>query len=131
MSGFRKEGGFTLIEMLVAMGILSILAAIAISYYHNYRVRVYDATAKSDLKNALSAAENYYVANDSFPAVYTDLFTTGFNFSKDVCFTRYQLENNGQRLHIHIMHTSSSSAWHTRYPDDAGAVDFRTPASCL
>ena len=86
----RLEGGFTLIEMLGAMGIFSVLSAIAIPYYHNYRIRVYDATARSDLNSAFSAAANCYVGNSSFPAAIGDLSTAGFNFSKDLWFTKYE-----------------------------------------
>lgn len=127
----NKELGFTLIELLVAIGILSILAAIAIMQYHNYRIRAYDTTARSDLKSALTAVESFFIENQTYPGAYTDLLSNGFNLSKNVCFTKYELENGGERVHFHIMHTASPNNWHTRYPDDAGAVEYRSPASCL
>ncbi len=131
MGSVKKEVGFTLIELLVAIGILSILATIAISRYQSYRVRAYDTAAKSDLKNAMIALENYYLDNAIYPANYSDLPANGFNSSKNVCFTKYDLENAGQTVHIHIMHTASPNAWHTKYPEDGGAIDQRTPASCV
>ncbi len=131
MGSVKKEVGFTLIELLVSIGIISILAAIAISYYQNYRIRAYDTAAMSDLKNAMSALENYYLDNDIYPADSSDLLANGFNFSKNVCFTRYDLENGGETVHMHIMHTGSPNAWHTQYPDDGGDVDQRNPDSCI
>ncbi len=131
MGRVEKEVGFNLNEVLVAIGILSILAAIAISYYQNYRIRAYDTAAMSDLKNAISALENYYLDNASYPGNYSDLPANGFNSSKNVCFTRYELENGGQSVHMHIMHTASPNAWHTRYPDDGGDVEYRFPDSCI
>ena len=131
LDGLKKQVGFTLIELLVAIAVISLLAAIAISHYQSYRVRAYDTAAKSDLKNAISALENYYLDNDIYPANYSDLLTNGFNFSKDVCFTRYDLENGGESVHIHIMHTASPNAWHTEYPDDGGGIDHRNSASCV
>ncbi len=132
MGSVKKEVGFTLIEILVVIGIISILAAIAISQYQSYRVRAYDTAAKSDLKNAITALENYFVENDIYPANYSDLLTNGFNFSKDVCFTKYDLEieNGREHVHMHIMHTASPNAWHTEYPDDGGDVDRRDPDDC-
>jgi hypothetical protein len=55
----------------------------------------------------------------------------GFNFSKDVCFTKYKLEKDGERVHIHIWHIASSNVWHTKYPDDGYNVARRKPKSCI
>ncbi len=131
MGSVKKEVGFTLIELLVAIAILSILATIAISAYQNYKIRAFDTAAKSDLKNAITALETYFLDNDTYPANSSDLLTNGFNSSDNVCFTRYDLENSGESVHIHIMHIASPNAWHTRYPDDGGDVDQRNPASCI
>ena len=131
MDSLKRDVGFTLIELLVSMGILAVLAALAISQYHRYRIRAYDAVARSDLKNAINSIENYFVEKDAYPATIAELQTAGFNFSKNVCFTRYRIENGGETVHMHIMHTSSPNNWHTRYPDDAGKVEYRDPAACL
>ena len=131
LDGLKKQVGFTLIELLVAIAIISILAAIAISHYQSYKVRSYDAAARSDLKNAMIALENYYLDNASYPGNYSDLPANVFNSSKNVCFTKYDLENGGESVHMHIMHTASPNAWHTRYPDDGGDVDHRTPDTCI
>ncbi len=131
LDGLKKEVGFTLIELLVAIAIIGLLAAIAISHYQSYRVRAYDAAARSDLKNAMIAIENYYLDNAIYPGNYSDLLANGFNSSKNVCFTRYDLENAGATVHMHIMHTASPNAWHTRYPDDGGDVEYRFPDSCI
>jgi len=131
LGSVKKEVGFTLLELLVSIGIISILAAIAISHYQSYRVRAYDTAARSDLKNAITALENYYLDNDIYPADSSDLLANGFNSSKNVCFTKFELENGGETVHMHIMHTASPNAWHTKFPDDGGDVDYRNPASCI
>jgi len=131
LDGLKKQVGFTLIELLVSMAILSLLASIAISHYKNYRIRAFDTAARSDLKNAITALETYYLDNDIYPADSSDLLANGFNFSKNVCFTKYDLENGGETVHLHIMHTASPNAWHTQYPDDGGDVDHRNPDSCI
>ncbi len=131
MGSVKKEVGFTLIELLVSIAIISILAAIAISHYQSYRVRVYDTVAMSDLKNVITALENYYLDNNIYPADSSDLLANGFNFSKNMCFTKFHLHNAGMTVHMHIMHTASPNAWHTKWPDDGGAVDHRNAESCM
>ena len=62
----RKESGFTLIELLVVVAIIGILAAIAIPQFQAYRQRGYDAGAKSDLRNAATAEEAYFIDHDRY-----------------------------------------------------------------
>jgi len=127
----KKQTGFTLIELLVAIAIISILAAMAVLQYRGYKIKAFDTSAKATLKNALTAAEDYFIEQDIYPANHTDLLANGFNLSTDVCFTKYELEDSGDSIHIHIMLTASPNNWHTRYPDDAGKVAFRNPDSCI
>ena len=62
----RRESGFTLIELLVVVAIIGILAAIAIPQFAAYRKRGYEATLKSELKNAATAEEAYFAETRSY-----------------------------------------------------------------
>jgi type IV pilus assembly protein PilA len=45
---------------MIVIAIIGILAAIAIPQFTAYRLRGYNATAKSDLKNAYTASQTYF-----------------------------------------------------------------------
>lgn len=56
-----KEHGFTLMELLVVIAIVGILAGIGFANFLSYKKHGYDGTASSDLKNAATAEEAYFV----------------------------------------------------------------------
>ena len=57
----KNEKGFTLIELMIVIAIIGILAAIAIPQFNSYRKRAYNASANTDVKNAYTAAQAYFV----------------------------------------------------------------------
>jgi type IV pilus assembly protein PilA len=62
----KNQKGFTLIELMIVIAIIGILAAIAIPQFSKYRKRSYDSSAQSDLRNAATAQEAYYVDQDTY-----------------------------------------------------------------
>ena len=62
------EEGFTLIELMIVSMIIAVLAAIAIPQFSDYRQRVYEAAAESDLANAALDMESYFADNGTYHA---------------------------------------------------------------
>ncbi len=62
----QNEQGFTLIELLVAIGIIGILASIAIPLYSSYLENSMEARVKTDLRHIALAEEAYFVDNQVF-----------------------------------------------------------------
>ncbi len=80
----RAEKGFTLIELLVVIAIIGILAAIAIPQFAAYRKRGYTSQVWSDLRNAGTAQEAYYVDKNAYSDTLSGLTSRGYNQGGDV-----------------------------------------------
>src|SRR5687767_8518701 len=70
--------GFSLIEILVVIAVISVLAAIAIPQFTGYRTHAFDAQMKTDLKNASVAMESYYAEYKVYPATVAAISAAGF-----------------------------------------------------
>jgi prepilin-type N-terminal cleavage/methylation domain-containing protein len=73
--------GFTLLEILYALSIIGILAAIATFNYSGYKKKASDTVAQEDLRQAYSSAVNYFADHPSGVLTLADLQNYGFRAS--------------------------------------------------
>jgi type IV pilus assembly protein PilE len=72
-----QQKGFTLIELVVAMLIAAILAAIAIPSYSNYVRKAHRTDAKSALLDLASLEERFFSTNNTYTSTWSDLGYSG------------------------------------------------------
>ena len=77
-SSQHRDHGFSLLEVLLVVGVIGLLAAIAIPQFMSYRSEAIDAQLKSDLRNAAVAIESYYAKKNVLPASIAE--TAGYGF---------------------------------------------------
>lgn len=86
LRGSNQEG-FTLIELMIVIAIIGILAAIAIPNFVAYRARSYNSSAQSDLKNAMTTQEAYFVDESTYAGDTAKLTAAGYVVSSGVTLT--------------------------------------------
>lgn len=59
---FKSESGFTLMELMVVIGVLAILIAILLPQFTGYTAQAQAISAASEMKNALTAGYSYYTS---------------------------------------------------------------------
>ena len=100
--GLRKKDqkGFTLIELMIVIAIIGILAAIAIPQFTSYRMRSFHAAATSDLRNAATAQEAYFVDTGEYTATTSTLIGATYNLylSKNVVFAIPAVTTSGYTM---------------------------------
>ena len=63
MNMFKKNGGFTLVELIVVIAILAILATVAVPAYSGYIQKANDAACLSELSAIQTAAQSACALN--------------------------------------------------------------------
>ena len=72
----KRQSGFTLLELLVVIGIIGLLASIIVVNLTGARRRARDTKRIADIRQLQTAAEDYYDKNGKYPNKIGDLVTS-------------------------------------------------------
>ena len=64
----RREGGFTLVELMVVLLIVVVLIAISVPLYRGYRDRAVETEARAELRESLVPVKAYLLDGDGMAA---------------------------------------------------------------
>lgn len=71
-----KKKGFTLVELLVVISIISVLATIGLAVYNGVLKNARDVKRVDDLKSLKAALELYYQTNKQYPVTSTWVYSS-------------------------------------------------------
>lgn len=84
MNAFMKNRcGFTLIELMIAVAVVGILAAIAVPSYQQYIIRGNRAAAQAQMMDIANREQQYFLANRSYADKAT-LETNGYSLPNEL-----------------------------------------------
>ena len=141
MNMFKKNGGFTLVELIVVIAILAILAAVAVPAYNGYIGKAQEAsdtTTLSAVKTAAMAAcatsgevERVDVESATSVKIYVGQATTATHtLTYDATDKAWEATNAdvAADFSMFMNHQSvelkyySNASWYAVDPDDAGTL---------
>jgi general secretion pathway protein G len=74
----KRDGGFTLVELLIVISLISILAAMGLVQYRNSVTSAREATLKTNLFRMRDAIDQYYADKGKYPSSLDSLVSDGY-----------------------------------------------------
>ncbi len=107
----KQKKGFTLIELMIVIAIIGILAAIAIPQFAAYRVRGFNATAQSDLRNMITAQEAYFADKQIYVGAGDIPTLTKYGYTQSGNVTPLIASSNAFTYQMTATHKSGDRTW--------------------
>jgi type IV pilus assembly protein PilA len=131
----NDERGFTLVELMVVVFIISILIALALPTFLGTRIRAQDRAAQSDVRNAFAAEKAYYADTLTYTTVPAEM--TAIEAAITYVAGDTPLITGVAYLHLHPIPNEifvsamslSGTCFYLREIDGGGA-QFATDPSC-
>jgi general secretion pathway protein G len=86
MGKTNKQGGFTIVELLIVIVVIGILAAISIVAYNGVQNRARDASVQNDLTQLAKQFGMFYADKGVYPTTVADLDSLTVNINKNAYF---------------------------------------------
>jgi Tfp pilus assembly protein PilE len=96
---------------MIVIAIIGILAAIAIPQFSAYRTRAFNAAAESDLRNAATAQEAYFVDFQNYADAIADLAGATFGFMSSTGVTVAVSSSSVDGYTMTSFHASGDRTW--------------------
>ena len=112
----KDQKGFTLIELMIVIAIIGILAAIAIPQFSAYRTRSYNSAANSDIRNACTAQEAYYVDEQSYSNTLGGITGSAYGLYTSENVTLSVVGGGANGYTMQAFHSSGNKTWSVAGP---------------
>ena len=111
LNKMKDQKGFTLIELMIVIAIIGILAAIAIPQFSAYRKRSYNSAAQSDLRNATTAQEAYFVDEQTYASAVASITGATFGLYLSQNVTLSVVAGSAAGYTMKAYHSSGDKTW--------------------
>ena len=90
------SAGFTLIELMLAVLLVGILAAVALPFFKGYKEKIRVSQAVHDIAAISVAATNYWIDNRAYPSSLADIGLAGKLDPWGYPYVYYNIDANGK-----------------------------------